>query len=176
MTVTTEWLDEETGEIIKDARELKDDSIKKPRATSKKSKVDDRPEPILTLEDNKYILSQGAVDALEVEPGDKLDIKFQKIGNALVPVIGKNSSFGTQGGNKVTQTFTVSCRGKANNELASFGNEFMLEKHPSAEGLFILTTDGEVPDIPVIEKPEPEDDTDDKDIAKVSDDDLDFVL
>ena len=29
VTVTNEWLDEETGEIIKETRELKDDSIKK---------------------------------------------------------------------------------------------------------------------------------------------------
>ena len=59
ITITTEWVDEETGEVFKDTREMKDDSIKKPRATTSKasSKSDDRKEPILTLEDNKYILS-----------------------------------------------------------------------------------------------------------------------
>ena len=29
MTVTTEWADEASGEIIKDVRELKDENIKK---------------------------------------------------------------------------------------------------------------------------------------------------
>ena len=33
-TIVTEFVDEETGEIIKDTREFKDDSIKKPIAAS----------------------------------------------------------------------------------------------------------------------------------------------
>ena len=74
LTVTTEWLDEETGEIIKETRELKDDTIKKPRSSSSssKSKIQENPNPILTLEDNKYILTTGAVELLGVEAGDKI--------------------------------------------------------------------------------------------------------
>ena len=74
MTVTTEWADEATGEIIKDVRELKDEAIKKPRATkSTSSKIDERTEPILTLQDNKYTLSKGAVEVLGVTEGEKID-------------------------------------------------------------------------------------------------------
>ena len=162
VTVTNEWLDEETGEIIKETRELKDDSIKKPRSSSSsssKSKVDDNPTPILRLEDNKYILTTGATDLLGVEAGDKIDIKFQKVGKQTIPVIGSDEAFGTKGGNKLTKTNTVSCRGKANDELRAFGTEFELEAHPSKDGLFILR--GETtPDVTPEAKPEPEDEED----------------
>ena len=85
MTIKSEWLNEETGEIFTDTRELKDDSVKKPstRKSSSKKKdpeVDDsNPNPLLILEENKYILNKAAVEALGVEPGDKVDIKQQKL-------------------------------------------------------------------------------------------------
>ena len=70
MTIKSEWLNEETGEIFTDTRELKDDSVKKPstrKSSSKKkdSEVDDtNPNPLLILEENKYILNKAAVEAL----------------------------------------------------------------------------------------------------------------
>lgn len=161
VTVTNEWLDEETGEIIKETRELKDDSVKKPRSSSSssKSKVQENPEPILTLEDNKYVLTTGAVELLGVEAGDKIDIKFQKIGKQTIPVIGSDDAFGTKGGNKLTKTNTVSCRGKANDELSAFGTEFTLEEHPNKKGLFILRGENTPNVTPEKENtPEPEDD------------------
>lgn len=161
VTVTNEWIDEETGEIIKETRELKDDSVKKPRSSSSssKSKVQENPEPILTLEDNKYVLTTGAVELLGVEAGDKIDIKFQKIGKQTIPVIGSDDAFGTKGGNKLTKTNTVSCRGKANDELSAFGTEFTLEEHPNKKGLFILRGENTPNVTPEKENtPEPEDD------------------
>ena len=188
MTVTTEWVDEETGEVTKDVRELKDESIKKPRATSSKttSKVVENAEPILTLEDNKYVLTTGAVDALDVEVGDKIDIKFQKVDKSMIPVIGSSDTFGTKGGNKLTKSNTVSYRGKANDELRVFGTEFTLEKHPTALGLFILKGEN-TPDVEFKETPTPEpeeesneeiNDIDDMtdDTEEVTDDDLNFTL
>ena len=56
MTIKSEWLNEETGEVFTDTRELKDDSVKKPstrKSSSKKkdSEVDDtNPNPLLILE------------------------------------------------------------------------------------------------------------------------------
>ena len=57
MTIKSEWLNEETGEVITDTRELKDDSVKKPstrKSTSSKKKdseVDDsNPNQLLILE------------------------------------------------------------------------------------------------------------------------------
>jgi len=185
VTVTNEWIDEETGEIIKETRELKDDSIKKPRSSSSsssKSKVDDNPTPILRLEDNKYILTTGATDLLGVEAGDKIDIKFQKVGKQTIPVIGSDEAFGTKGGNKLTKTNTVSCRGKANDELRAFGTEFELEAHPSKDGLFILRGES-TPDVTPEAKPEPEDEEDfdlkedvedEEDSLEITEDDFSF--
>lgn len=189
ITITTEWVDEETGEVFKDTREMKDDSIKKPRATASKasSKSDDRKEPILTLEDNKYILSAGAVAALGVEAGDKIDIKFQKVDNKMIPVIGTNDTFGTKAGNKLTKSNTVSYRGKSNDELKIYGDIFTLVEHPTAVGLFILKGEN-TPDVDMVttkvaqpeEETEVEEDASDllegEDTEEVTTKDFDFTL
>ena len=162
MTIKSEWLNEETGEILTDTRELKDDSVKKPstRKSSSKKKdpeVDDsNPNPLLILEENKYILNKAAVEALGVEPGDKVDIKQQKLNKKECLVIGAAETFGTQSGNKLTQKNAVSYRGKNNQNLAEHGNEFTFTPHPKIEGLFILTGNQE-PEIKEDVVPEAED-------------------
>lgn len=162
MTIKSEWLNEETGEIITDTRELKDDSVKKPstRKSSSKKKdpeVDDtNPNPLLILEENKYILNKAAVEALGVEPGDKVDIKQQKLNKKECLVIGAAETFGTQSGNKLTQKNAVSYRGKNNQNLAEHGNEFTFTPHPKIDGLFILTGNRE-PEIKEDVVPEAED-------------------
>lgn len=173
MTIKSEWLNEETGEIITDTRELKDDSVKKPstrKSSSKKkdSEVDDtNPNPLLILEENKYILNKAAVEALGVEPGDKVDIKQQKLNKKECLVIGAAETFGTQSGNKLTQKNAVSYRGKNNQNLAEHGNEFTFTPHPKIDGLFILTGNRE-PEIKEDVVPEAED------IA--SEDELDYEM
>lgn len=163
MTIKSEWLNEETGEILTDTRELKDDSVKKPStrksSSSKKkdSEIDDsNPNPLLILEENKYILNKAAVEALGVEPGDKVDIKQQKLNKKECLVIGAAETFGTQSGNKLTQKNAVSYRGKNNQNLAEHGNEFTFTPHPKIEGLFILTGNQE-PEIKEDVVPETED-------------------
>lgn len=162
MTIKSEWLNEETGEIITDTRELKDDSVKKPstrKSSSKKkdSEIDDtNPNPLLILEENKYILNKAAVEALGVEPGDKVDIKQQKLNKKECLVIGAAETFGTQSGNKLTQKNAVSYRGKNNQNLAEHGNEFTFTPHPKIDGLFILTGNRE-PEIKEDVVPEAED-------------------
>lgn len=163
MTIKSEWLNEETGEVITDTRELKDDSVKKPstrKSTSSKKKdseVDDsNPNPLLILEENKYILNKAAVEALGVEPGDKVDIKQQKLNKKECLVIGAAETFGTQSGNKLTQKNAVSYRGKNNQNLAEHGNEFTFTPHPKIDGLFILTGNKE-PEIKEDVVPEAED-------------------
>ena len=162
MTIKSEWLNEETGEILTDTRELKDDSVKKPstrKSSSKKkdSEVDDSiPNPLLILEENKYILNKAAVEALGVEPGDKVDIKQQKLNKKECLVIGAAETFGTQSGNKLTQKNAVSYRGKNNQNLAEHGNEFTFTPHPKIDGLFILTGNRE-PEIKEDVVPEAED-------------------
>ena len=162
MTIKSEWLNEETGEILTDTRELKDDSVKKPstrKSSSKKkdSEVDDtNPNPLLILEENKYILNKAAVEALGVEPGDKVDIKQQTLNKKECLVIGAAETFGTQSGNKLTQKNAVSYRGKNNQNLAEHGNEFTFTPHPKIDGLFILTGNRE-PEIKEDVVPEAED-------------------
>lgn len=193
MTIKSEWLNEETGEILTDTRELKDDSVKKPstrKSSSKKkdSEVDDtNPNPLLILEENKYILNKAAVEALGVEPGDKVDIKQQKLNKKECLVIGAAETFGTQSGNKLTQKNAVSYRGKNNQNLAEHGNEFTFTPHPKIDGLFILTGNRE-PEIkedvvPEAEDIASEDDLDDEmaslidgnaDDTEISDNDFNF--
>ena len=40
--------------------------------------------------------------------------------------------------NKVTKGLTVACRGSKNVELSKFGNEFLIIRHESKVGIFIL--------------------------------------
>ena len=141
---------------------MKDDSVKRPstrKSSSKKkdSEVDDtNPNPLLILEENKYILNKAAVEALGVEPGDKVDIKQQKLNKKECLVIGAAETFGTQSGNKLTQKNAVSYRGKNNQNLAEHGNEFTFTPHPKIDGLFILTGNRE-PEIKEDVVPEAED-------------------
>ena len=150
ITVKSEWLDEETGEIITDERVLND---AKPKKTTKKSKEEDNdPTPKLTLEDNKYQLNAAAVEALGVEAGDKLDIKYQKVEGygKKMPVIGPDRVFQTKGGNKLSKTNTVICKGTGNDRLSEYGHNFTLVAHPNNGELFVLNGDAE--DIPVPEE------------------------
>lgn len=163
-------LDPETGEF-------RDFSVsKKSTTTKKKSVVSDDATPKLILETSKYTLTQAAANLLGVEPDDRIDIKYQKIGNILVPVIGSNTAFGTKAGNKLTKSLTVSCRGKANEELSDYGSEFTFKPHPNKEGLFILEGDKPLPEpkeskvVKIDDKSEHEKDIDD-DLADLLDSD-----
>lgn len=154
LILNVESIDEETGEITTqelDVTTLIVGALGKKTTTVKKksssSKIEENDTPIVRLEENKYILTSGAIAALDAEPGEtRLVIRFQKIGDFTIPVIGTNETFGIKSGNKLTLSGSVSCRGKANEELADFGNEFILVKHPSAEGMFIMTQDGTIPE------------------------------
>jgi len=184
VTVTTEYLDESTGELFTDTREFLDDSIKatKKKSSSSKSssaKIDDsNPDPILTLEDNKYILNAAAIEALGVTPGEStIDIKNQKIGTKKVKVIGSSDTFGTKAGNKLTLKGTVSFRGKSNEELSQFGSVFKLEPHPNVVGLFILKGDNQDEEEEIV--PEEETNIEDieiEDAIEISEDDFDFTF
>lgn len=125
----------------------------KKRATRKaKQPEDENPNPQIVLGENKYVLNSAAVKLLGVEPDDHLIIKTERHGKTLIPVIGTNESFGNKSGNRVTKSYTVSCRGKANAELLEFGTVFDLEPHDKKEGLFFLHGDK----APVIEEAEEE--------------------
>lgn len=140
--------DDETGEVKVVNREVINDGPTKAKKTNspKKSakKTDENPNPELILEDNKYCLNAAAVELLGVEADDRLDIKFEKRDKVRVPVIGCNTAFGTQGGNRLTKSNTVSYRGKNHDLLEEFGTVFSF-RGTDKEGIFELIGDKPIP-------------------------------
>lgn len=143
LTLTYEMsVNTDTGEILE--TRLVDRSVNKPKATKpapKKELEDDGAAPELTLEGNKYHLNAAAVSLMEISADDKIDIKYENGKNGSVPVIGTDEAFGTKGGNKLTKSNTVACRGSKNEELSKYGSKFTLVPHPSKPGLFVLTSE-----------------------------------
>ena len=136
-------VDTETGEVLE--TKLIDRSVNKPvkamKATASEAVQDNDKEPKLYLEDNKCRLNSKAISLMRISPGDKLDIKYDEGKNGSVPVIGTDEAFGTKGGNKLTKSNTIACRGSKNEELSKYGKEFVLATHPSKAGLFVLTSE-----------------------------------
>lgn len=140
-------VDEQTGEITYIGKEeikvdTTTDTKKSPSKSSNKStsKVDSNPEPIITLESNKLVLTQGAVDLLQICEDCRVDIKYMKKDKKAVPIIGTDSAFGTKGGNKLTKSNTVSYRGAANEKLSAYGTTFKLEPTKDT-GIYYLVGD-----------------------------------
>lgn len=127
------------SEIIKD---------KTPRTTTKAEEAIDSAEPQLTLEDNKYILNQSAATFIGAKWEDRLSIKYQKIEGLTFPIIGTDVAFGTKGGNKLTKSLSVSCRGKANEMLSKYGNTFTVTKMKGYDDLFVLLGNADRPSEP----------------------------
>lgn len=136
-------VDTETGEVLE--TKLIDRSVNKPvkamKTTASEAVQDDNKEPKLYLEDNKCKLNSKAVSLMGISPGDKLDIKYDEGKNGSIPIIGTDEAFGTKGGNKLTKSNTIACRGSKNEELSKYGKEFVLTVHPSKAGLFVLTSE-----------------------------------
>lgn len=133
-------VDTSTGEILE--TKLIDRKVDKSdiKVTKKVIAEDSDTEPKLVLESNKYCLNGAAIALMGIGPNDKLDVKYDDGKNGKFPVIGTDEAFGTKGGNKLTKSNTVACRGSKNEELSKYGSEFKLVPHPSKDGLFILTT------------------------------------
>jgi hypothetical protein len=125
-------VDEHTGEITYIGKEEITVDTGSSSKTTKKStkKVEESSEPIVTLESNKLVLTQAAVDLLQLD--DRVDVRYDKFGNPLIGAFdGK--------GNKLTKSNTVSFRGAANTKLSSFGTVFKLE--PYQDGAYYLIGD-----------------------------------
>ena len=114
------------------------------KKTAKKKVSEDNSSPQLTLEDNKYRLNTAAIELMGVSAESKIDIKYEKQGKSMIPVIGTDEAFGTRGGNKLTKSNTVACRGSKHEELVKYGNVFQIIPHDSKAGLFILKGDAQI--------------------------------
>lgn len=202
-TLIIEYVDEATGEVsskeINVIDALATAIVSKPKrsSSSSRSKLIEDETPRVILEDNKYSLTTGALKLLNVTPGseDKVDIQYQKIGKVEYPLIGTPEAYGNEkGGNKITKSGTVRFGGNKHDQLAEFGNEFILVKHPNSDNLFILTQDGQVPEgnasldslknkkktsskkenpEPEVEQPEPEDEDNVDDLTSLLEDEED---
>lgn len=142
------YVDEITGEIKFIGKEEITVDTKKSVSKSTSSKIDSNPEPIVTLSDSKLTLTQGAADLLGVNPDDKVAVKYDKDKN---PIIGSDSSFGTQTGNRLTKSLTVSYKGDKYNRLITYGDTFKLEK-TDKEGIFKMIGNKDKDDLDVPEE------------------------
>lgn len=139
-------VDEQTGEITYIGKEEISVDTKATKSATKTStkasaaKVDANPDPIITLDSNKLILTQGAVDLLQVCADCRIDIKYKKKDKKAVPIIGTDAAFGTKSGNKLTKSNTVSYRGAANEKLSAYGTTFKLEPTED-KGIYYLVGD-----------------------------------
>lgn len=139
-------VNEQTGEITYIGKEEISVDTKATKSATKTStkasaaKVDANPDPIITLDSNKLILTQGAVDLLQVCADCRVDIKYKKKDKKAVPVIGTDAAFGTKSGNKLTKSNTVSYRGAANEKLSAYGTTFKLEPTED-KGIYYLVGD-----------------------------------
>lgn len=137
-------VDTETGEMTTKCISRKIDKsnfeVTEAKRKTTKFKKEESSEPKLILEDNKYCLNTAAAELMQVNPDDKLDIKYEKHDKVMRPIIGTDAAFGTHGGNRLTKSLTVACRGSKNSELAKYGTEFTIIPHESKENLFILSS------------------------------------
>lgn len=131
-------VDTETGDfsvVNVESGEVKTTKVTKAKAAKKPVS---NGTPTLTLESNKCILNDAAIDLMGVEVGDKIDIKYSKQGSKIVPIIGTDEAFSTQSGNKFCKNKSFAFRGAKNEELAKYGSEFTLTADPNTSGIFIL--------------------------------------
>ena len=134
-TLTTQFVDDSTGEIFEETREFLDDTIKPKRKTTSKSKKNQDDDPIakITLLEGKIQMNNACVELTGYEPEMKIDIKFEKKGRVTTPVMMPADS-----GNRLTKTYTISCRGSKHDNLAEYGNIFEVIPYEGKEGYFKL--------------------------------------
>lgn len=162
------WYDPETNTYEPISNKVIEDNSKS-KPSKSRVKDDGSTCPIITLEDNKYILNSRAVEVLGVKHEDRLTIQYHKVNGKLVPVIAKDEILGVKGGNKLTKSNTVACRGKANEKLSEYGSEFELVE--KGEGIYIMKGDKEPTPYKEVDKnieiSESEDDNDLEDLDSV---------
>lgn len=162
--LTIEIVDDTTGEIITREATLgdfKEVTAKKKATSSKKPKDDGDPVAKVMLLDGKVQLNNSAINLTGYEPDMKIDIKFEKKGKKQIPVMMQADS-----GNRLTKSYTISCRGSKHDNLLEHGDVFELEPYPEKDGYFYLKGNKAIED-DIIEVPqeisEPEDDFSDED-------------
>lgn len=168
-------VDTETGEILTREATLGDfKEVKKTTTTRTKKPKDDDPVAKLTLLEGKVQMNNAAIQMTGFEPEMKIDIKFEKKGRITTPVMMQADS-----GNRLTKTYTISCRGSKHDNLAEYGDIFILEPYEGKDGYFKLKgniqKEDDIIDVPE-EISDPNDDVDVTDDTGIDVSDFDLDL
>ena len=148
-----ELIDEETGEIITREATLGDfKEAKKSLSTSRtrKPKADGDPIPKIMLLDNKLQLNNAAVELTGYEPDNKYDVRFEKKGRTITPIILEDPAKG----NRLTKTYTISFRGSRHDNLSEFGDVFELIPYEGHDGWFKLKGNAPEKEDDIVDIPE----------------------
>ena len=172
-----EILDESTGELITREATLGDfkEVTKKATTTRTKKPKDDDPTPKITLLEGKWQMNAACVELTGFEPEMKLDVKFEKKGRVTTPVLCQDD----KSGNRLTKTYTVSCRGSRHDNLAEYGDIFVVEPYEGKDGYFKLKgnieKEDDIIDVPEeITNPDDEEEIDSDSGVDISDFDLEL--
>ena len=152
-------VDTETGELFTKEATFGDfkEVTKKATTTRSRKPKDDDPVAKITLLEGKWQLNNACIELTKFDPEQKLDIKFEKKGKTTTPVLCEDE----KAGNRLTKTFTVSCRGSKHDNLAEFGTVFEVIPYEGKEGYFKLIGDAPQKEDDIIEVPEEIEDPDD---------------
>ena len=129
-------VDTETGELFTKEATFGDfkEVTKKATTTRSKKPKDDDPIAKITLLEGKWQMNAACIELTGFEPEQKLDIRFEKKGRITTPVLCQDD----KAGNRLTKTYTVSCRGSKHDNLAGYGDIFVVEPYEGKEGYFKL--------------------------------------
>lgn len=112
--------------------------IIKETTTKKVVKKEESSDPLITLSESKISINEAAKALIGIDTGDRVEIKYQVLDKINYPIIGKNTAWNSENGNKLTKSNTISCRGTANSLLCEFGTEFTLSAWDGHPGLFLM--------------------------------------
>lgn len=168
-------VDTETGELFtKEATfgEFKE-ATKKASTTRTKKPKDDDPVAKLTVLDGKVQLNNKAVEMTGFEPEMKIAIEFEKKGRQITPIMFEDDNKG----NRLTKTYTISCRGSKHDNLIEYGTVFELIPYEGKPNFFKLKGDAPEKEDDIIDVPEEIAEPDEiEDTVEASIDDFDLDL
>lgn len=145
-------VDTETGELFTKEATFGDFKEVTKKATTSRSKKpkDDDPVAKITLLEGKWQMNHACVELTGFEPEMKLEIKFEKKGRVTTPVLCEDE----KSGNRLTKTYTVSCRGSRHDNLAEYGDVFEVIPYEGKDGYFKLKGNAPQKEDDIIDVPE----------------------
>lgn len=144
-------VDTETGELFtKEATFGEFVEAKKASTTSRTKKPKDTdPVPKLIVLDGKVQLNNKAVELTGFEPEMKIAIEFEKKGRQITPILFEDDNKG----NRLTKTYTISCRGSKHDNLIEYGTVFELIPYEGKPNFFKLKGDAPEKEDDIIDLP-----------------------